>query len=242
MIPYFSLLIKYIYDFYIAWERFWWYNIFNDMKRRFIMKLCCIVGAGPSELYTVKDAFIIAADGGVEKLRTAGIVPDMIIGDFDSLGARPSGDNVRIFPIEKDDTDTLLALKEAISLGFDTVIISGGLGGELDHTVANLQTLLYASERGVNAFLTDGVTTAAVVTRSIKLSAENTGRCSVFAFGGDADGVNISGLKYEAENISLSPSFPLGVSNSFIGKEANISLKSGRLLIIYNGKPNTKNG
>ena len=64
------------------------------------MKLCCIVGAGPSELYTVKDAYIIAADAGIEKLNKAGIVPDMIIGDFDSLSTRPSGENVRVFPVE----------------------------------------------------------------------------------------------------------------------------------------------
>jgi thiamine pyrophosphokinase len=206
------------------------------------MRLCCIVGAGPSELYTVKDAYIIAADAGIEKLNKAGIVPDMIIGDFDSLGERPSGGNVRVFPVEKDDTDTMLALKEAISLGYDTVIISGGLGGELDHTMANLQTLLYACDNGINAFLTDGITTATVISDSITLGSENSGRCSVFAFGGEANSVTISGLKYEASGIKLSPSFPLGVSNHFVGKEAKISLESGRLLVIYNGKPNIKNG
>ncbi len=206
------------------------------------MKLCCIVGAGPSELYTVNDAFIIAADAGIEKLNKAGIAPDLIIGDFDSLGTRPSGGNVRVFPVEKDDTDTMLALKEAILLGYDTVIISGGLGGELDHTIANLQSLLYASERGITVFLTDGITTATVISDSIALGKDKSGRCSVFAFGGEARGVSISGLKYEAENVTLSPSFPLGVSNSFIGEEASISVESGRLLIIYNGKPNTENG
>ena len=206
------------------------------------MKLCCIVGAGPSELYTVKDAFIIAADAGIEKLKRAGVSPDLVIGDFDSLGARPMGENVRVFPVEKDDTDTMLALKEAIFLGYDTVIISGGLGGELDHTVANLQTLLYASDNGINAFLTDGITTAAVVSDTIVFGPENAGRCSAFAFGGEAQGVTISGLKYEAENITLSPSFPLGVSNSFIRKEATISVKNGRLLVIYNGRPDIKNG
>ena len=206
------------------------------------MKLCCIVGAGPSELYIENGAFIIAADAGIEKLNKAGIVPDLIMGDFDSLGTRPSGENVRVFPIEKDDTDTMLALKEAIALGYDTVIISGGLGGELDHTMANLQTLLYACENGINAFLTDGITTATVISDSITLGSENSGRCSVFAFGGEANGVSISGLKYEASGITLSPSFPLGVSNHFVGKEAKISLESGRLLIIYNGKPNIKNG
>jgi thiamine pyrophosphokinase len=72
--------------------------------------------------------------------------------------------------------------------------------------------------------------------------SDSEGRCSVFAFGGEAKGVTISGLKYEASGINLSPSFPLGVSNHFVGKEAKISLESGRLLIIYNGKPNIKNG
>ena len=206
------------------------------------MKLCCIVGAGPSELYIENGAFVIAADAGIEKLNKAGVAPDLIIGDFDSLGTRPSGENVRVFPVEKDDTDTMLALKEAMSLGYDTVIISGGLGGELDHTMANLQTLLYACENGINAFLTDGITTATVISDSITLGSENSGRCSVFAFGGEAIGVSISGLKYEASGITLSPSFPLGVSNHFVGKEAKISLQSGRLLIIYNGKPNIKNG
>ncbi|MBO5039598.1 MAG: thiamine diphosphokinase [Clostridia bacterium] len=206
------------------------------------MKLCCIVGAGPSELYIENGAFVIAADAGIEKLNKAGIAPDLIIGDFDSLGTRPSGENVRVFPVEKDDTDTMLALKEAISLGYDTVIISGGLGGELDHTMANLQTLLYACNNGINAFLTDGITTATVISDSITLGSESSGRCSVFAFGGEAIGVSISGLKYEASGITLSPSFPLGVSNHFVGKEAKISLESGRLLIIYNGKPNIKNG
>lgn len=206
------------------------------------MKLCCIVGAGPSELYIENGAFIIAADAGIEKLNVAGITPDLIIGDFDSYGDRPSGDNVQVFPVEKDDTDTMLALKEAISLGYDTVIISGGLGGELDHTVANLQTLLYACENGMTAFLTDGKTTATVISDSITLGKDNAGRCSVFAFGGEARGVNISGLKYEANGISLSPSFPLGVSNHFVGKETTISIEKGHLLMIYNGKPNIKNG
>ncbi len=206
------------------------------------MKLCCIVGAGPSELYIEDGAFIIAADGGTEKLKEAGASPDLIMGDFDSLGKSPQGDNVITFPIEKDDTDTLLALKEAISRGFDTVIISGGMGGELDHTLANLQSLLYAEEKGVKAFLTDGKTTAAVVSDRISFGDKMSGRCSVFAFGGDASGVSISGLKYEASGITLSPSFPLGVSNSFVGKDAEISVESGRLLVIYNGIPNTKNG
>lgn len=200
-------------------------------------KICCIVAAGPSEIYIPCGAFIVAADAGIKKLEKAGIKPDLIIGDFDSLGESPTGENVMTFPVEKDDTDTMLALKEAIKRGFDTVYISGGLGGELDHTVANLQTLLYACENGVKAFLTDGTTTATVISDSIAFGAENTGRCSVFAFGGDAHGVDIKGLKYEADRITLTSSFPLGVSNAFNGKKASVSVKDGYLLVIYNEKP-----
>lgn len=201
-------------------------------------KICCIVAAGPSEIYIPCGAFIIAADAGIKKLENAGIKPDLIIGDFDSLGEKPTGQNVLTFPIEKDDTDTMLALKEAIKRGFDTVYISGGIGGELDHTFANLQTLLYARKNGVSAYLTDGIQVATVIDSSSPLHFDEgmQGRCSVFAFGGDAHGVDIKRLKYEADGITLTSSFPLGVSNAFSGKKASVSVKSGYLLVIYNEK------
>lgn len=201
-------------------------------------KICCIVAAGPSELYIPCGAFIIAADAGIKKLENAGIKPDLIIGDFDSLEEKPTGQNVLTFPIEKDDTDTMLALKEAIKRGFDTVYISGGIGGELDHTFANLQTLLYARKNGVSAYLTDGIQTATVIDSAspLRFDEDMQGRCSVFAFGGDAHGVDIKGLKYEANGITLTSSFPLGVSNAFNGKKASVSVKSGYLLVIYNEK------
>lgn len=201
-------------------------------------KICCIVAAGPSEIYIPCGAFIVAADAGIKKLEKAGIKPDLIIGDFDSLGESPTGENVMTFPVEKDDTDTMLALKEAIKRGFDTVYISGGLGGELDHTVANLQTLLYARKNGVSAFLADGIQSATIIDSASPLffDEDMCGRCSVFAFGGDAHGVDIKGLKYEADRITLTSSFPLGVSNAFNGKKASVSVKDGYLLVIYNEK------
>ena len=115
--------------------------------------VCCIVGAGPSPAYVKDGAFVIAADGGLSKLQALGIIPDLILGDFDSLGSRPAGDNVLTYPVEKDDTDTMLAIKEAIWRGYQTLYISGGIGGRLDHTMANLQSLLFARKCGVEAFL-----------------------------------------------------------------------------------------
>jgi thiamine pyrophosphokinase len=200
-------------------------------------KTCCIVAAGPSEAYFEDGAYIIAADAGIKKLNALGINADLIIGDFDSSEEKPKGDNVITFPIKKDDTDTLLALKEAIKRGFDRVIISGGVGGELDHTIANIQTLDFALEQGIRAYLVGEGYTVTVIDNASSLSfvKKDFGRCSVFAYGGYAGGVNICGLKYEAENITLTPSFPIGVSNSFVSKKAEISVREGRLLIIWQG-------
>ncbi len=200
--------------------------------------ICCIVGAGPSSAYVKDGAFVIAADGGLNKLRPLGVTPDLILGDFDSLGARPTGENVLTFPVEKDDTDTMLAIKEAIKRGYETLYISGGVGGRLDHTVANLQSLLFADKLGAEAFLVGENETVAVLTDgTVSFPANCEGKISLFSMGESAVGVTVHGLKYETEGISLSNLFPLGVSNRFVGTEASVSVEKGTLLLIWEGIP-----
>lgn len=198
-------------------------------------KECCIVGAGPSPVFLKDNSFIIAADGGLEKLKKIGISPNLIMGDFDSSDSDPSGEAVICFPAEKDDTDTLLAIKKAIDLGYDTLYISGGIGGRLDHTVANIQALCYASEHGVIAFLCGDNETAAICSEKIEFRKECKGKISVFCMGDIAENTCIEGLKYQARNLTLKNSFPIGVSNEFIGKPASIALSCGKLLIIWQG-------
>lgn len=202
------------------------------------MKLCQIIGAGPSDFTVRKNGYIICADGGYERLLAESIVPDLIIGDFDSSETVPDG-NVKRFPVKKDDTDTLLAIKEAIALGFDTLYIFGGMGGQLDHTVANLQSLVFARERGVDALLCGYGQCAAVIDckKSLMITGKKNGRLSVFAVCSDASGVTVKGAEYEADKITLSPSFPLGVSNCFVGADVSISLDIGHLLVIWDGQP-----
>ncbi len=202
-----------------------------------MQKICCIVASGPSEIYLIEGAYIIAADGGIDKLKNKGVIPDLIVGDFDSSSSCPTGDNVITFPVKKDDTDTLLAIKEAIKRGFDRIVISGGMGGSLDHTVANLQSLSYALDNGATAFLTDGSQSAVIVNGTAVIQGKKGNRCSVFAFGGEAEGVTLRGLEYEGDSISLTPNFPLGVSNSFTDCEAEISVKKGKILVIWQGSP-----
>ncbi len=201
-------------------------------------KECCIVAAGPSPAVIRPGAFLIAADGGLEKLQTDHILPDLVIGDFDSIESTPSGDNVLSFPREKDDTDTMLAIKEALRRGYDRIYISGGFGGRLDHTVANLQSLIFAVKLGAEAFLCgEGETVTILSGGSAEFSERCRGKISLFCFGDSASGVTIEGLKYTAAGASLSNMFPIGVSNEFIGEKAVISAASGILCVMWDGVP-----
>lgn len=199
-------------------------------------KKCYIVGAGDNsgtKFSKGTNEYVIAADGGVKVLEESGITPDLILGDFDSLGYIPKGDNVLLHKVEKDDTDMMLAVEKAVELGYNDIEIFGGTGGRIDHTVANFQTMLWASKRGCKIKMIDAQYEYYVITDS-KLSLEKrTDRdLSVFAFGTSAKGVTVRGGKYIAENVILTPDNPTAVSNSFIGSDISISVRDGSLLVI----------
>jgi thiamine pyrophosphokinase len=187
-----------------------------------------------------KEDFIIAADGGLEHTAKLGIEPNEILGDFDSLGYTP--DDARVFPVEKDDTDAMLAVRRGLSLGYRDFILYGSLDGpRLDHTVANFQTLQFLADRGARGILV-GLDTLVTVVKdgSISFPAGCRGTVSVFCLGPDAEGVTLEGLYYPLEKGTLTAGFPLGVSNHFTGAEARITLENGSLLVIWgreNGFP-----
>lgn len=183
---------------------------------------------------------IIAADGGLAHLQRIGLEPDIILGDFDSLGYTPTG--AAVFPVEKDDTDAMLAVRRGLELGFRRFVLYGALDGpRLDHTVANFQTLQFLADRGAVGYLIGSTTAATVIkNRAVTFPATAEGILSVFCLGSDAEGVTIRGLKYPLTDGSLTAGFPLGVSNHFIGEKAQISVKNGSLLVLYplkNGFP-----
>lgn len=165
--------------------------------------------------------FVIAADGGLDYAREAGIKPDLCVGDFDSVKCDPSSENVIRLPTEKDDTDTLYAVKKGLELGFDEFAIYCGSGGEIDHLIANIQILLMLAKSGKRGYLMVGkrVITAAKDER-ITFSKSCSGRFSVFA-AEDSATVCISGAKYDFSG-QIKNTFPIGVSNEFIGEEVQI--------------------
>ena len=187
-----------------------------------------------------QDAFVIAADGGLRHTQSLNITPNAVLGDFDSLGFCPEGANV--FPVEKDDTDAMLAVRLGLRRGCDEFLLYGSLDGpRLDHTVANFQTLQYLADHGAVGYLIGNTTMVTVVKNGkITFPAGCSGTVSVFCMGPDAVGVTATGLFYGIEDGVFTSGFPLGVSNHFTGKKAEISVKNGSLLVLWekqNGFP-----
>lgn len=182
------------------------------------------------------ESFVIAADGGLRHTEKLGIAPDAVLGDFDSLGFCPEGANV--FPVEKDDTDAMLAVRLGLDRGCGEFLLYGSLDGpRLDHTVANFQTLQFLAEHGAAGYLIGNTTMVTVVKNGkITFPAGLSGTISVFCMGSDAVGVTEKGLFYGLENGTLSSGFPLGVSNHFTGEAAEISVKNGSLLVLWERK------
>lgn len=208
------------------------------------MKKCVIIGAGECNTVRLMKSLVlregdlcIAADGGLKYLMEIGKAPDLLIGDLDSLGIRePDGPfKIRKLPVEKDDTDMLAAIKEGLELGYRDFELYGALGGRLDHTIANIQCLLYLMNRGAKGILVGDDMTLRLIrdeTISLPVADQVTGRnISVFAFGGDAHGVTEKGLKYSVSNGTIRQEFPIGVSNEFIGEDAEITVENGMLLV-----------
>ena len=201
------------------------------------LPVCYIVGAGTfcgTGFQPQPGDLVIAADGGFLTLTRLGVHMDLVVGDFDSMGFRPDHPNVVDLPVEKNDTDTLAALRLGLERGFRRFRIYGGTGGREDHTLANFQCLTWLSRQGCQGWLLgEGWTATSITDGSLTLPAGRTGTVSVFCQGDRAEGVTLRGLKYPLEDAVLTCDFPLGVSNAFTGAESFFSVRRGSLLILY---------
>lgn len=204
--------------------------------------ICYIVGAmslTPAlRPYPAPGDYVIAADRGFDSLMAYGVVPDLAVGDFDSLGRQPNHPNVIQLPAEKDDTDMVFALRKGLELGYRRFILLGGVGGRLEHTLGNLQLLDWLATQGAQGFLAGEKTVATAIRNGARLTfpASMSGYLSVFCNSGTATGVTLTGLKYPLDDRTLTGSFPLGVSNQFLGQEATVAVRQGSLLLLWEDK------
>lgn len=209
---------------------------------------CVIVCAGDFALTDIplspgEGDMCIAADGGYRYCRQLGIEPDLVIGDMDSLGEQlrselehrkeDAPEKVRILSPEKDDTDTLAAIKEGLAAGYRRFCLYGALGGRLEHTIANIQCLAYLENHGAKGFImNDGVMITVIKNETICFPETMEGYLSLFSLWEKAEGVTIRGMKYLLEDAQVSHDFPIGISNEFIGERGEVTVKNGMLLLI----------
>ena len=183
-----------------------------------------------------EDDFLLAADGGLRHLQKLNLSPHGIIGDFDSLGYTPTG--AEVFPVEKDDTDAMLAARKGLELGYREFVFYGSLDGRrLDHTIANFQTLQFLADHGATAYLVGKDYLVTVIhEETLEFSARSEGILSLFCLGPDAEGVTLENLYYPLTNGTLTSGFPLGVSNHFTGKAARVTVEKGSILALWDRK------
>lgn len=213
--------------------------------------ICYIVAAGERQKIDFvpgSSDLVIAADAGIKYLAEAGIKADIALGDFDSLGQIPDRrdySELKKLNVMKDNTDTQAAIETGLARGYRNFYIYCATGGKrIDHTVANLQSLIFLAQQGARGYIFDRENAVTVIKNTRmdfnsmagKYAGEGAGEgeyFSVFAVGGPAKGVNIKGFMYELENAELTPEYPLGVSNEFTGKPGFVSVEGGMLMIIF---------
>lgn len=202
------------------------------------MKRCFIFAAGT--FYGLRQRpgetgdLVIAADAGYQTCLQAGIVPDLLLGDFDSMEAPADFSRVHRLPVEKDDTDTLAALRTGLEAGCGEFHIYGGTGGKrLDHTLANLQSLLFLRRRGARGWLYgDDFVWTVIENEALEVPGTvGWGLFSAFCLGDRAEGVDETGFQYPLEEAVLTPDFPIGVSNHITAPPARISVRKGALAV-----------
>ncbi len=181
-----------------------------------------------------KSDYIICADGGYEHLTKIGIKPDLIVGDFDSLKSDINCENIIRLPVEKDDTDTLFALKKAFEKNPDEIIIYGGIGSRFDHSYANMCLAGICAEKNIKAKVTDGFNSIYIIMDKISLKSKKGKTVSIYSFSDKCEGVTLSGFKYPLSDFTLLKENIIGTSNIIISEEAEIRIKSGKLIVICN--------
>ncbi len=200
---------------------------------------CVIIGGGDCTIELLKanireNDYIICADSGYDIANEAKLIPDLLIGDFDSIKSVPENIDKITLPVEKDVTDCVAAYYEGVKHGFKSFVLFGGTGGRFEHTFANISLMANASKSGNFFEIVDEKHIYRCITNSsIKIEKKDNQQISVFAYGNKAFGVTEKGFHYLLNDYTLDPfDGALGTSNDIIDDYGEISVKNGTIIII----------
>lgn len=198
------------------------------------MKRCVIFAAMPVaeslREWWENAQFFIAADAGYKTMQTFGITANLLLGDYDSAPIPTQAKHLLCLPSEKDDTDTHYAARKALETDCDEIVILGGIGGRMDHTMANLHTIVFLAKQGRKAFLINETTQITVLLPGThRIAAQDDCYCSFFPIEAQANGVTLENMKYPLQDATITHEHPIGVSNEFMTQEAIVTVKTGGL-------------
>ncbi|MBQ0071759.1 MAG: thiamine diphosphokinase [Spirochaetales bacterium] len=203
------------------------------------MNRCVVFAGGPIEdygriqSYLKKGDFLVAADCGLRHLSALGLEADLVVGDFDSHPFPKKAKEKIVLPREKDETDTLYALKAALRRGYKEFLILGATGKRLDHTLGNVYALEYLEKAGAHGTIVDDWSEMELCGKKPLEIPDTYLYFSLIALSGKAEGITIRGAKYPLENGTIEPSFQYGISNEVLpGETAVVTVEKGSLLVI----------
>ncbi len=202
------------------------------MARRCVV--FCAGEEGDIDFSVTPEDFVICCDAGFAAAQRRGITPDLLIGDFDSYRAPlPESVETLRFPVEKDDTDSMLALREGLRRGYKRFVLLFSLGGRLDHTLANIQALAFLEELGASGMLIGPNDRVQLLKNgTLDIPRDNAYTLSIFAYGGKAIGVTLKGMQYPLNNAVVTETFPIGLGNHINAPTGRISVLDGTLLVV----------
>ena len=202
-------------------------------------KRCVIVGGADINNYGYirtllrEDDYVIFCDSGLKHMEQLQVKPGLIVGDFDSHENPNMDVETIVLPREKDDTDTVYAVKEAVKRCFDDFLLIGVIGARLDHTLGNVSIMLYLDSLGKTARIIDDYSEMEIVSHAPAYIHDEHPFFSLLNITGLAKGITITGAKYPLTDAEISCEYQYGISNEVLpGQKAAVSVKQGRLLLI----------
>ena len=195
-------------------------------------------GAGIREYQRIReslrgDDWFVYCDGGLKHVQELGREPNLIVGDFDSHEQPATDTETIVLPCEKDDTDTVYAVKEAVRRGFRDFLLIGVTGERFDHTFGNISLLLYLDSLGIPACILDDYSEMSIISRGTAEVKEDCSWFSLLNISGTAKGITIRGAKYPLTDGEITSEYQYGISNEVLpGETVRVSVREGRLLLV----------